>query len=307
MTISKIFRTGRVSRILALLPVLALLTAAGANAQSVNQNEKRWPSIRDFIWDHNPIIHDGASVIELEAPERAFDAAVVPISMKVLVPQTDERFIKSLFLIIDNNPSPLGAWFRFDDNKNVSTLSTRVRIDEYTYVRALVEMTDGEIYMTKRFVKASGGCSAPTAKNSDLAMAGLGRMKVKFPDRMVPGRPALAQILVKHPNNSGLQVDDITLLRVPPHYVQTMKVTYNGATVFDLVSDISLSSDPSIHFTFIPEEEGELEANVVDSKQMKFTQKWAINSAPSNEKSMASRTLPSTTAASDAKRTLAAP
>ncbi len=81
MTISKTFWAGGAWRILILLPVLALLTAAGANAQSVNQNENRWPSIRDFIWDNNPVIHDGTGVIELEAPERAYDAAVVPISM----------------------------------------------------------------------------------------------------------------------------------------------------------------------------------------------------------------------------------
>ncbi len=276
MTISKTFWAGGAWRILILLPVLALLTAAGANAQSVNQNENRWPSIRDFIWDNNPVIHDGTGVIELEAPVRAYDAAVVPISMKVLIPQTDEHFIKSLFLIIDNNPSPLGGWFRFGSNRNVSILSTRVRIDEYTYVRALVEMNDGTIYMTKRFVKASGGCSAPTAKNSDLIQAGLGRMKLKLPDTIVPGTSTPAQIMVKHPNNSGFQVDDITLLPVDAHYVQKIKVTYDGATVFDLVTDISLSSDPSIHFTFIPETEGEMKVQVVDSKEMKFTQKWAV-------------------------------
>ena len=284
MNISRSFRTGSLSKILVLLPVLALLTAAGANAQSVNQNEKRWPSIRDFIWDHKPTIHDGAGVIELDITKRAFDAAIVPVSMKVLVPQTDERFIKSLFLIIDNNPSPLGGWFRFDGNKNVSTLSTRIRIDEYTYVRAIVEMNDGEIYMTKRFVKASGGCSAPTPKASDLAMP-LGRMKLKLPDTVVPGQSNTAQILIKHPNNSGLQIDNISLLHVPAHYVQKIKVTYNGSTVFDLVSDISLSSDPSIHFTFVPEKEGEMKVHVVDTENMKFTQNWTIKSTAKGKKS----------------------
>ena len=284
MTISRTFRTGSLLKILVLLPVLALLTAAGANALSLNENEKRWPSIRDFIWDHKPTIHDGAGVIELDITKRAFDAAIVPVSMKVLVPQTDERFIKSLFLIIDNNPSPLGGWFRFDGNKNVSTLSTRIRIDEYTYVRAIVEMNDGEIYMTKRFVKASGGCSAPTPKASDLAMP-LGRMKLKLPDTVVPGQSNTAQILIKHPNNSGLQIDNISLLHVPAHYVQKIKVTYNGSTVFDLVSDISLSSDPSIHFTFVPEKEGEMKVHVVDTENMKFTQNWTIKSTAKGKKS----------------------
>ena len=104
-------------------------------------------------------------------------------------------------------------------------------------------------------------------------MVGLGRMKLKLPDTIVPGRSTSAQILVKHPNNSGLQVDDLTLLPVDAHYAQKINVTYGGSTVFDLVSDISLSSDPSIHFTFIPEKGGEMKVQVVDSKDMKFTQK----------------------------------
>ena len=111
-------------------------------------------------------------------------------------------------------------------------------------------------------------------------MAGLGRMKLKLPDTIVPGRSTSAQILVQHPNNSGLQVDDLTLLPVDAHYAQKINVTYGGSTVFDLVSDISLSSDPSIHFTFIPEKEGEMKVQVVDSKDMKFAQKWVINSTP---------------------------
>jgi len=36
-------------------------------------------------------------------------------------------------------------------------LSTRVRVDAYTNVRALAEMDDGRIYMVVRFVKGAGG------------------------------------------------------------------------------------------------------------------------------------------------------
>ena len=62
-------------------------------------------------------------------------------------------------------------------------------------------------------------------------------------------------------------------------------MTYNGSTVFDLVSDISLSSDPSIHFTFVPEKEGEMKVHVVDTENMKFTQNWTINSTAKGKKS----------------------
>ena len=44
------------------------------------------------------------------------------------------------------------------------SLSTRVRVDSYTNVHAVAELSDGQLYAAQRFVKAAGGCSAPAAK-----------------------------------------------------------------------------------------------------------------------------------------------
>ena len=48
-------------------------------------------------------------------------------------------------------------------------ISTRVRVDSYTNVHAVAELSDGTLHVTKTFVKASGDCSAPAAKNADEA------------------------------------------------------------------------------------------------------------------------------------------
>ena len=53
-----------------------------------------------------------------------------------------------------------------------------MRIAEYTNVRAIAETSDGQLYMASRFVKASGGCSAPALKDHEQAMARLGQMKI---------------------------------------------------------------------------------------------------------------------------------
>lgn len=59
--------------------------------------------------------------------------------------------------------------------------------DEYLRMRAsiripmhaAVEISDGVLHMTKAFVKASGGCSAPAPEDADADQAGIGRMLVK--------------------------------------------------------------------------------------------------------------------------------
>ena len=64
------------------------------------------------------------------------------------------------------------------------SFSTRIRIDKYTYVRAIAEKNNGEKFMISNFVKAAGGCSAPSLADMDAVMARLGKMKMKFIETM---------------------------------------------------------------------------------------------------------------------------
>ncbi len=93
--------------------------------------------------------------------------------------------MKSLTLVIDKNPAPVAATFHFGDaaGKGDRMLSTRVRINMYSNVRAVIETTDGKLHMATKFVKASGGCSAPAGKDVDEALANLGKMQIKTFDQ----------------------------------------------------------------------------------------------------------------------------
>ena len=73
--------------------------------------------------------------------------------------------------MIDQNPAPMAAKFELGPDAKVSEISTRVRVNNYTDVHAVAELSDGKLYMIKTYVKASGGCSAPAAKNADEAGA----------------------------------------------------------------------------------------------------------------------------------------
>ena len=71
--------------------------------------------------------------------------------------------------MIDQNPAPMAAKFALGPDANVTAISTRVRINNYTDVHAVAELSDGQLYVCKIYVKASGGCSAPAAKNAEEA------------------------------------------------------------------------------------------------------------------------------------------
>ena len=149
----------------ALATGLAPVIVRAAPETAENANNERWQALRKSLFPNRPISEDAAGVIELDTPTRAADAAVVPIAFRTAFVQTPASYIQKVYLVIDRNPSPMGATFSFTPDSGRAEIETRVRIEEYTHVRAIAEMNDGRLIMHTRFVKASGGCSAPAGKD----------------------------------------------------------------------------------------------------------------------------------------------
>ncbi len=262
------------------LPVLGLALLIATLASAVRPawaegDEARWGQIKTSLFGDRTV-QDGQGVIGLETPYRALDAAVVPVEIQSLAPQTTDRFVKNLYLVIDMNPSPVAAVFHFPGTHAWQGLSTRVRVNAYTNVRAIAETSDGGLYMAANFVKASGGCSAPSLKDPAAAQAQRGRMKLLLPDEPRLGNPITAQILIKHPNNSGLQFDQVSRQFIPADFVKTIEVSYQGEPLFSVDSDISISEDPSLRFNFVPESAGSLSVRVTDSTGHTFEERFEV-------------------------------
>jgi sulfur-oxidizing protein SoxY len=229
-----------------------------------------WLKVRASLFQARPITQVVDDSLVLDAPVRAEDAAVVPIAIKTRLPQTTASYVEKLYLVIDNNPSPISAIFSFTPQSGRADVETRVRVDEYTFVRAIAEMNDGRLLMTTRFVKASGGCSAPPGKDPAAALANLGKMKFRVDGEAVAHQPVLAQLMISHPNDSGMVMDQATRQYTPAHFVRTVNITYAGKPVMSADLDFSISENPNLRFYFVPDGQGELAADVVDSHSLEF-------------------------------------
>lgn len=249
----------------------ALLVAMTAQPVLAADSDDPWPEIRDLLFEGREI-HDGAGVIRLTAPVRAHDAAIVPIKIDAEMPQTAERYIETVHVLIDENPAPIAGVFHFTPESGRASIATRVRVNEYTNVRAIAETNDGELYMATSYVKASGGCSAPSGlKDHSQAMARLGEMKLKAITPFQPDEPNQVKLLIRHPNYTGLQRDQLTRDWIPPHYIEEIEVTYGGKTIMLIDGDISLSENPSLHFSVMPDAPGELTVHVRDTEGGEFS------------------------------------
>jgi sulfur-oxidizing protein SoxY len=251
--------------------VFAALPAMAEPGADDPSRIQRWNDLRHAILDDRPVT-DARGAVTLEAPERALDAALVPITVRLAGGP-----YKTLYLVIDDNPSPLVGTFRFGPAADTRELRTRVRVDDYTLIHAVAETNDGRLLVAQRFVKASGGCSAPASGSAEEALARLGRMKLK-PASDGPAGAQQVQLLVSHPNYNGMQMDQVTRLYTPARFVQDIRVTEGDRLVFDLASDISLSEDPSITFGLKSPAAGPLKVDVTDSANARFAKSFDIPS-----------------------------
>jgi len=260
---------------------LAVILHAGVRANDVPDPDTAiWQKLKRSLFENRPVASDARGIIELVTPVRAEDAAVVPVAVRTKLTQRPERYVRRIYLIVDKNPSPLAAMFELTPESGRADLETRIRIEEYTHVRAVAELSDGTLFADTRFVKASGGCSAPAGKDPAAAAARVGRMRLAVDGNVSYNQPALAQLMISHPNDSGLVMDQLTRHYTPAYFVRSIRVTYAGRPILTAEVDFSISENPNFRFYFVPVGDGELKAEAVDTKELRFETRLAVRRGP---------------------------
>lgn len=230
----------------ALALALAAPAFAGDPAANPLAASETWEDLRyDVVGDAE--IADGAALFTVDAPYRAEDAATVPIVIRQVDPSVP---IAAATVVIDENPAPVAAVLGFGAAMQPVDFEMRVRVNQYSNVRVIAETPDG-LAMTGRFVKASGGCSAPATKDPAAALAGMGEMRLRLFGEAAQSTPRReAQIMIRHPNYSGLQRDQVTQLFIPAHFIDRLEVRQGDELLFTVEGGISISENPVFRFSY---------------------------------------------------------
>ncbi len=240
----------------------------------------------DRVWDNN--LRPGAfqdreinenqadAVVELKAPFRSEDPAVVPVSIHSMIPQTADLYIKKLHIYLDKNPLPLVGVFEFTPESGKADLAMRIRVDSNTYFRVVTEMNNGDLLMSKAFIRSLGGCSEPLGASVDESLKRMGKMKMNTVGDVTFGEPNLMQLKISHPNITGLGASQRTGVKPPPHFVKEIIVSYDNKMVMKADLTFAISQDPSFRFFFTPEKEGDMIVEVFDTNNNEFKSTHAV-------------------------------
>lgn len=233
-----------------LAAVVALLAAPGWASDAIKNpltESETWQDLRGDVLGEVELA-SAEQLLAVEAPYRAHDAATVPVVLRQLDPS---KRITAATVVVDENPAPVAGVFAFSPAMAPLDFEMRVRVNQYSNVRVIAETPDG-LHMTGRFVKASGGCSAPASRDPEVALASMGQMKLRTFDgaaqMSTPRREA--QIMIRHPNYSGLQRDQVTQLFIPAHFIDHIEVWQGDDLMFTMDGGISISENPVFRFSY---------------------------------------------------------
>ncbi|WP_299837185.1 quinoprotein dehydrogenase-associated SoxYZ-like carrier [uncultured Jannaschia sp.] len=255
------------------LHLAAILASLGLPVQAQDNpmtESESWEMISEAVLDGTTAPANGAALFEVEAPYRAHEAATVPIEIRQV---DDAAVIERATIVIDENPAPVAAEMTFGAAMLPLDMELRVRVNQYSNVRVIAETADG-VYMNGRFVKASGGCSAPATRDPELALAAMGRMQLRSFDATadLPEGRSEAQVMIRHPNYSGLQRDQITHLFIPAHFIDELTVWQGDEMLFTMTGGISISENPAFRFRYDDNGSPDLRIRAKDTEGNVFEQ-----------------------------------
>jgi sulfur-oxidizing protein SoxY len=258
------------------IAIVACLVASQANAGSA------WDDIRPTAFGERAIA-DGQGLLAFKAPYRAEDQRAVPISVEATF--TDGRKVKSVTFVVDENPMPVAAVFRFADDRDRVALGVNIRLDHASPIRVIVEASDGALYMAEKFVKASGlgVCAAPPVGDERELARTMGQMRLADLTGSDAAAAATrlrrhASLDIRHPQNTGMQMNQITMLYIPLRYLSALEVHEGDAKLFDLEGSMTLSENPHIEFDYRFNGAAMIHVQAKDTNDAVWAQEFAIGS-----------------------------
>lgn len=245
-----------------------LIAAAAFATRPAMSEDDAWPEIRETLFASRQIVEDAS--VKLFAPKRAEDAALVPLTIYIAEDRVARA--KQLTLVVDQNPAPVAAVFVFGEAYRSGgeigdrTIEVRVRLESMSRVRAILESDDGALYEASQFVSGAGGCTSTSLKDVDEALAGIGKIKLKIAREPTRGQAwNEVQLMIRHPNFSGMQIDTRTNTYTPVRVVDRIDVDAGSMRLLTIESGIAISEDPNFRFTFARNDQAPLTVVVRDT------------------------------------------
>lgn len=175
----------------------------------------QWPTLRKQYLGNAPMQFSDAVVVR--GPAFADDAMNVPLLVNARALDAVGGGVARIQVVVDRNP--VREVLTFTPHKALSMLAFRIRLEQASPVRAMVQTRDGHWHVGSTWVKASGGgCTVPGITRADGSwVKSLNQVQTRFFYNPVDGSRRL-RLRVMHPMDTGL------VAGIPAFHIEELKL-----------------------------------------------------------------------------------
>ena len=198
----------------------------------------QWPTLRKQYLGDAPMQFSDA--VQVRGPAFADDAMNVPLLINARALDNVGGGVAHIQVVVDRNP--VRDVLTFTPHKALPMLAFRIRMEQASPVRAMVQTRDGHWHVGSTWVKASGGgCTVPGITRADGSwVKNLNQVQTKFFYNPVDGSRRL-RLRVMHPMDTGL------VAGIPAFHIEELRmVDAVGEVWWSLALHEPVSENPLI-------------------------------------------------------------
>ena len=200
----------------------------------------QWPGLRDEYLGRDPMVF--SSAVSITGPAFADDAMNVPLLVDARALKGTGGGIALMRVVVDRNP--VRHVLDFEPLRALPMLAFRIRMEQASPVRAMVQTRDGMWHVGSTWVQAAGGgCTVPGLTRADGSWSKtLNQVQTRFFSNVLEGSKRL-RVRVMHPMDTGL------VAGTPAFYIEDLAlVDGTGQTWWRLSPHEPLSENPILTF-----------------------------------------------------------
>ena len=175
----------------------------------------QWPGLRREYTQDAPLRFTDA--VQVRTPAFADDALNVPLQIDARALQAVGGGITRMVVIADRNP--IREVLAFEPLQALPLLAFRIRLEQASPVRCLVQTRDGHWHVGAALVQAAGGgCTVPGVTRADGSWSTtLNQVHARFFSNLAEGTRRL-RVQIMHPMDTGL------VAGVPALYIEQLEL-----------------------------------------------------------------------------------
>jgi sulfur-oxidizing protein SoxY len=191
-----------------------------------------------------------SEAVTVRGPAFADDAMNVPLLVDARGLAGTGGGVAHMLVVVDRNP--VREVLAFEPLRALPMLAFRIRMEQASPVRAMVQTADGRWHVGGTWVQAAGGgCTVPGATRADGSWSRtLNQVQARFFPNVIEGSRRL-RVRVMHPMDTGL------VAGIPAFYIEQLQLVDSaGQAWWRLALHEPVSENPLLTFELPPQRAG---------------------------------------------------